>query len=178
MLADKYLPEFNFSEHHERAVNCKIEKVWPIVSNLDFSGSWIIRSLFALRGMPAHMMTMKGLDDARFTCLEKTESFEVAIGLIGQFWRSSGNLKKFKPNEFIGFNESGYCKAVWCFNLIETNATTTMVQTNTRIYCADEKSFKKFSRYWLFVRPFSGLIRSEILRGIKNKAEYSAVEFS
>ncbi|MCW5912062.1 MAG: hypothetical protein KIT62_13390 [Cyclobacteriaceae bacterium] len=170
MLTDKYLPEFHFSEHHERLVSCAIEKVGPAVTGLNFSGSWIIRVLFALRGMPARMMTLKGLDNSRFIILEKSPH-ELAIGLIGQFWRPSGNLQKFNPDEFISFKENGFCKAVWTFNVLATKPNTTLVQTDTRIYCTDAKALKKFSRYRLFIRPFSGLVRMEILRGIKKKAE-------
>lgn len=71
MLPDKYLPTYQFSEHHERLINTGPEKIWPLLAQMDFSGSWIIRALFALRGMPARMMTLEGLDRARFICLEK-----------------------------------------------------------------------------------------------------------
>ncbi|MBN8576972.1 MAG: hypothetical protein J0L66_08495 [Cytophagales bacterium] len=171
-LADIYLPEFHFSEHHECVVNCASEKIAPLVVELDFSGSWIIRALFALRGMPAHTMTLKGLDSSRFITLTKNPH-ELALGLIGQFWRPSGNLQQFTPVAFKPFQESGFCKAIWTFTLTEINANTTRVQTDTRIYCTDKESLRKFSRYWFLIRPFSGLIRIEILRSIKSKAEQS-----
>lgn len=173
MLQDKYLPTYQFSEHHARVIKSGQEKIWPLVAQMDFSGSWIIRMLFALRGMPARMMTLEGLDRARFICLEKKEHDEIAIGLIGQFWRPNGNLQKFIPAEFTPFHERGFCKAVWTFRLVSQGPATTLLETETRIFCTDQKALTKFSRYWLFIKPFSGLIRNEILRGIKNKAEQS-----
>lgn len=170
MLQDKYLPTYHFSEHHARVIKSGPDKIWPLIAQMDFSGSWIIRLLFALRGMPARMMTLEGLDRGRFICLEKKEPEEIAIGLIGQFWRPHGNLQKFQPEQFVSFDQRGFCKGLWSFRLVIKDAHTTVLETETRVFCTDEKARKKFSRYWFFIRPFSGLIRYEILRGIKNKA--------
>jgi hypothetical protein len=35
--------------------------------------------------------------------------------------------------------------------------------------CLDESSRRRFRRYWLFIRPFSGLIRMEMLRVIRQQ---------
>jgi len=99
------------------------------------------------------------------------EPEEVAIGLIGQFWRPNGNLQKFTLEEFEHFKERGFCKGLWTFRLVKKGEGATLLETETRVFCTDKKSLSKFSRYWLFIKPFSGLIRNEILRGIKNKAE-------
>jgi hypothetical protein len=43
--------------------------------------------------------------------------------------------------------------------------------TETRIKCLDNESRRSFGFYWMFIQPFSGLIRMEMLRAIKRKAE-------
>jgi len=50
----------------------------------------------------------------------------------------------------------------------------TRLTTETRIKCLDEDSRSRFGWYWAFIRPFSGLIRMEMLRAIKRKAETAA----
>ena len=40
--------------------------------------------------------------------------------------------------------------------------------------CLDPASRRAFGIYWLFVRPFSGLVRREVLRVVKRAAEESA----
>jgi hypothetical protein len=73
--------------------------------------------------------------------------------------------------EFISFNEPEFLKATWNFELTAQTDGKTMLETETRIRCLDEKAYKKFARYWFFIRPFSGLIRKEILRTVRRKAE-------
>jgi hypothetical protein len=43
--------------------------------------------------------------------------------------------------------------------------------TETRVWAADPSSRRRFRRYWLVIRPCSGLIRRVWLRAIKRRAE-------
>ena len=171
MLQDKYLPQYHFTEYHSILISKSPEDIYPLADELDFRDSLIIRCLFALRGMPSRMMNKKGLEHDRFVELEQIKNKEIIIGLIGQFWRPSGNLQQFHPHEFASFNKTGFAKASWNFKLIEESERSTKLETETRIYCTDEPTRNKFSRYWFFIRPFSGIIRKEILKSIKKKAE-------
>jgi hypothetical protein len=169
-LHDTYLPQYHFRERHAITVRTRAERIYPIIRNFDFSGSWLISILFMLRGLPAKMARMEGVQKERFVLLQEHVGTEIIIGLIGQFWKPNGNLKIFSPAEFASINEPGQAKATWNFRLIP-QADTTIVETETRIRCADDAAFKKFSRYWFLIRPFSGLIRREMLRAIKKSAE-------
>jgi hypothetical protein len=55
--------------------------------------------------------------------------------------------------------------------LIPQSETLTILETETRIQCLDKNALKKFSWYWFFIRPFSGMIRLQILKSIKRSAE-------
>jgi hypothetical protein len=57
----------------------------------------------------------------------------------------------------------------WNFSFQEISPGQTRVGTETRIYCPTKKAKRKFSVYWFFVKPFSGLIRKELLRMIDKK---------
>ncbi len=61
--------------------------------------------------------------------------------------------------------------AVWNFTVQEAAANRTTLSTETRITCGDETSRLKFRAYWLFVRPFSGLIRLVMLRAVRHACE-------
>lgn len=170
MLQEKYLPNAHFEEVHTIVINTAPERVWRIISNLDFSHSRLIRFLFALRGMPARMMTLEQLQRSGFIRLEEHENRELIIGLIGQFWKPTGNLQKFDADEFRSWVRKDFAKATWSFK-ITPERNLCIVETETRIHCVDEKSRSRFARYWFFIRPFSGVIRRAILRSIKREAE-------
>ena len=169
MLQNKYLPSPHFSEVHRIEIRQSTEKIWRLVDHLDFSGSRVIRFLFALRGMPARMMNLGGLEKGRFKLLESGPN-ELIIGLIGQFWKPNGNLQNFAPSEFTEYNNPGFTKATWSFTLTG-DPRLSVLETETRIYCTDEKARQRFRRYWFIIKPFSGIIRMEILKGIRTKAE-------
>lgn len=173
MLQNKYLPEFHFDEQHSIVIHAPADRIFPCLENIDFSGSRIVRILFWLRGLPEAMLTTAGLEHHRFYVLERVVNEEIIIGLIGQFWRPSGNLQVFKPYEFVPFDSPGFAKATWNFR-IEAMAEGSRLETVTRVYCTDNSTRRKFSPYWWVVKPFSGWIRMEILKAIKRKAEHGS----
>ena len=171
MLHEKYLPVYDFNEKHGILIQQPPEKIYGYVDDLDFSESLAIRLLFFLRGMSRTMMNKQGFTHGKFVEIEQIVNREIIIGLIGQFWKPSGNLQNFKPHEFTAFNKTGFLKSTWNFELIPQGPATTLLTTETRIQCLGPEARKKFSRYWFFIQPFSGLIRKEILKAIKKKAE-------
>lgn len=48
---------------------------------------------------------------------------------------------------------------------------TTKLRTETRVLCADVATRRQFCSYWMRIRPFSGLIRQEMLAAVRNTAE-------
>ena len=171
MLADKYLPNFHFSAAHQILIHAPTERIWPLLDNLEYGDSSVIRLLCALRGMPRRSTNTEGLLQTRFVRLGQVEGKEMLMGLIGRFWRPLGDLITFKQEEFSAFEQSGYAKATWSFDLVDAGGGFTCVNTETRILCTDEGSRKNFTRYWFFVKPFSGIVRKEILKQLKRKAE-------
>jgi hypothetical protein len=59
------------------------------------------------------------------------------------------------------------------YHLFNRDLGTTRLATETRVLCLDDESRRRFRLYWLFIGPFSGLIRRKILRSIKHEAERS-----
>jgi hypothetical protein len=172
VLHDKYLPEFHFNEKHSILISASPTKISSLMTDFDASESWIIRMLLALRGIPAG--TSKGMEGWKkmgFVVLEHQADNEIILGLIGQFWKISGKIQRCTAEEFASFDNPEFAKATWNFVVTSQNENQVLLETETRIYCADEKARKKFKRYWFFIQPFSGLIRMQMLKIIKRKAE-------
>lgn len=170
MLIDEFLPEHDFIETHGITIRAAKAEVYRVVNEVDFSESLIIRWLFRLRGMCAENLTLRALKKFRFETLGESLDKEMVIGLVGRFWTLGGGLQKTDAESFRRFDKAGYAKAVWNFSLVEDGEKTRMT-TQTRIKCLDAESRRSFGRYWMFIQPFSGLIRTEMLKTIKRKAE-------
>lgn len=170
MLIDEFLPEHDFIETHDILIHAGAADIYRVANEIDFSESLIIRWLFRLRGMTTENLTLRGLRKSRFETLGETLNKEMVLGLVGRFWTIGGGLKKIDAESFKKFDKAGYAKAVWNFSL-RPDGENTRLTTETRIKCLDDDSRRSFGFYWMFVQPFSGLIRIEILKAIKRKAE-------
>ena len=180
-LIDQYLPDYDFAEVHEIQVQASTEVTYQKVLDLDLSRSKIIRSLFKLRELPALFsskkryqerlgLTFEGLEKSGFILLGKNPGEEILLGLVGRFWTPSGSIRRLGVDGFRKFAEPGFAKTVWNFYFSEKENQTAL-STETRIVCLDDRSRRKFRMYWTFVRPFSGLVRIEVLKAIKKTAE-------
>lgn len=181
MLIDDYMPEAQFAERYAVRVAAPPERAWGAVRALDMGGSPLIRGLFALRSLPAFLAgrrrsgnelgtSMDALLRGGFVLLAEHAPREIVLGLAGRFWTPTGGITRVEPAEFRGFARPGLALAAWNFTILPT-AGGSLVATETRVRCTDRASLRSFRRYWRVVRPFSGLIRREALRGIRRAAE-------
>jgi hypothetical protein len=182
MLIDDFLPAYDVSEYHEIDIRAPRQRVYEAVSNLNMSRSKIVRLLLALRGMPALLrrtnhsakepgFNLAGLLRSGFVLLGKEPQKELLLGLVGKFWKPIGKIQKIRADEFQTFNEKGFAKATWNFAIDEKSPDKIRLSTETRVLCLDDASRWRFRFYWTFIRPFSGLIRMEMLRAIRKEAE-------
>ena len=170
MLIDEFLPEYDFVESHSIAINAGPGEVYAAANDTDFSESFIVRWLLRLRGMSGEAVSLRNLEYSKFKILGSVVNKELLIGLAGRFWIPWGDLQAVDASNFREFEKPGYAKAVWNFSL-EGSSTKTDLTTETRIRCLDSGSRRNFGFYWTFIQPFSGLIRMEMLKMIKQKAE-------
>ena len=148
-LIDKYLPGYTFNEVHKKLVNATCKKCFVAAKDLDLSRSFITKILMKLRGLPAHDLSLQGfLKNICFKYVEEDLYTEFVIDA------SQPGLKIF-----------------WNFYFKKVSENKTLLSTETRILCLSQKSKLRFSIYWFFVKPFSGIIRFEMLRLIKKNAE-------
>jgi hypothetical protein len=170
MLIDDFMPKYDFSETHDITIRARAERVYNALNEANLCESPIIRWLFFLRGLPSRKTTLRDMRQMRFEMLGESLNREILLGLAGQFWTIRGNLQKINRENFKEFHEEGFAKAVWDFSLEEASGETKLT-TKTRIECLDANSRKSFGFYWTFIQPFSGLIRKEMLKTVKRKAE-------
>lgn len=147
-LLNKFIPRFTYNEIHEIIVDCDQKKAFLITKNLDISPSIVTRLLLRLRGLPTHDLSLQGfIKNVCFIYLEEDPYSEFII-----------DASQKKVSIF------------WNFYFEPLPGDRTRISTETRILCLTKKSKIFFSLYWFFVKPFSGLIRKEMLRLIKKKA--------
>ncbi len=182
MLMDAFLPEFEEAKRYSIHINASPEVVFEAIKRTDFLNSKIIWFLFSIRSIPsivtgkfkfhtAEPVTIQSMEKSGFVFLGETPNEELVIGVVGPFWKLTGNIcKDVSSDSFLAFNRPGNAKAVWNF-MVKNNSSGTELSTETRIHCLDKKSLQSFKRYWFFVGYFSGVIRNVMLKMIKRSVE-------
>ena len=177
-ILESNLPHYDFVERHQRLIPATATHVWRAIQTAQIPGSAITRGAVALRMLPARLSGRtvrkpEALYDLRgmksFLRLGERVERELVLGMVGQFWRLRGGLKIIGPETFAEFDDPNYAKLAWGFAL-EATGSSTILKTETRVQCLSAESKAKFRRYWVIIRPVSGLIRSQILAGIRRAA--------
>jgi hypothetical protein len=174
---DAWLPAFEFSERHQLEIRAEPTKIDRALREVSIAEMPIARALVWLRrlGRPTSGARRPFLDEAlhRAVLLEDASGEGVVLGLKGQFWRLRGGPDVPRPrtaDEFLAYDRADVCKAVFDFRITELGAGHCRLTTETRVHAADPAALRAFRRYWLVVRPFSGLIRILFLREIRRQA--------
>jgi hypothetical protein len=171
MLIDQFLPTYDINAEYQIDIHAPIERVYSAARYLNMSDSWIVRWLYRLRGLPKYNLTLDGMLKWGFVLLADQPSQEIVFGLIGRFWTHSAQIQSVTVDTFVEFQQQGYAKTVANIAFIPQDVGIVRVTTETRVYCPDDTSRRNFRLYWLLIGPFSGIIRKEWLRLIKQHAE-------
>lgn len=174
MRLDAHLPSWDFREKHELEIRSSPEHIYHVLGTVDFNQSWVIRVLFALRGMAflfrksqERRLTLARITSNGFVLLDEDPPVEVVIGLVGRFWKWSGKIMPISPEEYPAFERAGFAKVAWNFLIRTVEDGRSVLSTETRIRCLDDASHRRFRRYWRLIRPFSGWIRKEMLKLVR-----------
>lgn len=160
-LLSELLPEYDFRERHSIEIDAPPTDVMQAVKAVTIEEMPIVRSLFRLRGLPTkgEVLELEG-----FAPLGEEADREIVVGGVGQPWRATGGMRR--GVDFRSFVEPGYAKMAMSFRV---DGGT--LSTETRVLLTDAGARRKFRRYWLAIRPFSGVIRRLWLRAAKRRAE-------
>jgi hypothetical protein len=172
---DDFLPEYEFSERHSLAIDAPADRIDLAFRSISVADILAARALWWLRrlGRPygdASKPFVGG--ELPGIVLEDVAGEGVVLGLSGQFWRLRGRRDSDRPTTadgFLAYARPDTCKAVIDFRIGDGS-----LSTETRVHVADPVAQRKFRRYWLVIRPFSGLIRILLLRAARKRAEARA----
>ena len=170
---DDYLPAYEFSERHWVAIDAPAARIDAAFRQVSIADLPLARALWWVRrlGRP-YGDTAKPFIGGELpgVVLEDVREEGIVLGLTGQFWRLLGGQRDSSApttaEEFRAYARPDVCKAVIDFRVGERS-----LSTETRVHVADAVSRRRFRRYWLVVRPFSGLIRILLLRAARTRAE-------
>jgi len=189
LLLDDYLPEFDVRTIYATRVAASPARVYACLwaANFDYWG--VTRVLYAIRTLPSfptrpretwrrfrdellqQRFTLDGMLSEGFTLLEERPGEELVLGTVGRFWRARGELCTTSPVGFRAPAPSGTAKAAWNFEVSIRADGATELRTETRVLCADDATRRRFRVYWMLIRPFSGLIRQEMLAAVRSASE-------
>jgi hypothetical protein len=170
-LLDDVLPKFDISATYSIRIRATPQRIYNILQQGVPTGA-ITKILMALRGLPriARRQKPSPPEDA-FYRLMQLKDREIVIGIVGQFWKPvSCPVPIHSLDEFLAFDQSGFSKAALNLRIIPLKAGECRVTTETRVVSYG-RAKTEFKAYWQVIAPFSGMIRREILRKIKKKAE-------
>lgn len=171
MLIDEFLPRYDVDARYQINVLASFSEAYSAARSLDMCNSKIVRWLYRFRGLPQSDFTLDGMLKWGFVLLADRPSQELVFGLIGRFWTPTPKIQRINADAFTAFNKPGFAKAVGNIAFIAQRDGSVRVTTETRVHCLDHASRQRFFMYWLLISPFSGIIRKEWLRLIKQKAE-------
>ena len=179
-LIDRYLPRYQFHEHHSRPLAATPARAMAAVQAYRPEQDPFFRCAIALRELPVRAFNQPargrptrppfGLDD--FTLLDRDGDRELAYGLIGRFWRAGYDLIPCADGPaFLACQDSGAARLVINFAIAPQPDGQLLLSTETRVYCPDRASLLRFAPYWALIRPVSGWIRRRMLAGIAQDAQ-------
>jgi hypothetical protein len=179
---DKFLPRYDVRDRHSIVIDASPETVLAEVLRMTAREVPVMVALMAIRLLPELLRGRRvlGLDDrpivqqmerARFVRLAATDD-ELVLGVVGRFWRPSGDRRRISAEDFARFDEPGWAKAAVNFRAVP-DRDHTRLSTETRVLACDAWARRRFGCYWRLIYPGSAAIRIAWLRAIRGRAERS-----
>ena len=168
--------------------------VWKALQALRFDDLRVTKLLIGIRSLPGVALgkgplrrrgggtrtspLMEAINSSRFIILHSEPDRILTLGIVGQFWRlTGGNDAAVKdPATFVDFDEPVFVKSAIDFVLVP-HGSGTRLTTNTCNRATDESTARSFRNYWRVIGPGSKLIRLDMLRAVRRRAE-SIIETS
>lgn len=171
-LLDWFMPRWTFSHRYAIVVDsADIGAVYDSARRINLAQSPYIPLLLKLRGLPADRLESRAFSAAMgWTELAEKPGDEFVIG----YWRSHRTERVASLDQFLHHTPGATQKVAFNFRFRRIGPGQVEVETETRVLCIGRRSTWTFSLYWLAIKPFSALIRKEILKIIKRDAEKQA----
>ena len=172
MLVDEFLPVYDISDSVATVVRADVATTWEALMEVDLIDVGrqrpLIGALGALRTLPDVVSSLlhgepppqaparMRLRDAAtvppeqggWVLLGERPHDEIALGLVGKFWRPVIQYVKVGREAFRDFAEPGYAKTVYSLSVRRLDERRTLLSGVMRTATTDEQARKWFARYW------------------------------
>jgi len=198
MLIDECLPVYDVSDAVATVVDADPATTWDALMNADLIEVGrrrpLVAALGALRAMPdvldhllhgerlptppAHLrlrdLTSLPLATGGWVLLGERVNDEIALGLVGKFWRPVIEFASVSAAEFSDFAEPGFAKTIYSLSVRPVGAQTLLTGT-MRTATTDAAARRWFRRYWtLGVGSGAHVLVNGLLDVTRDAAEASA----
>jgi hypothetical protein len=174
VLADDFLPLFDVSDELAIVVAADTATTWEALLAVDLIEVGrrrpLVGVLGALRVLPeiaAHVLqgerppaaperltlrdtTSLPADAGGWVLLGELPGEELALGLVGKFWRPVIEYAQVDADGFTKFARPGYAKTVYALGTRTLAPGQTLLWAVTRTATTDEHARRWFRRYWTF----------------------------
>jgi hypothetical protein len=172
-LLDSLLPDWDVHDVHGIDVAAPPERTWAALEQVTVRELPLTRVLMALRGLGRRTSSPDRtfIEAASFLVPLAEAPGERVAGLVSQPWRlRPEHVAIAGAEDFSGFRAPGWVRVATGFRVV-ASAGGSRLTTETRIQGTDERSRRRFARYWRIVGRGSALIRRDVLRAAKRRAE-------
>ncbi len=174
MLVDDFLPVYDVSDSVATLVDADVDATWNALMDVDLIDVGrkrpLVGMLGALRmlpdivahllhgerppGPPAHLRLRDTatlpIDQGRWVLLGERPREEIALGLVGKFWRPIIEYADVPAERFRDFAEPGYAKTIYSLSVRGVDDRRTLLAGVMRTATTDENARRWFRRYWTF----------------------------
>jgi hypothetical protein len=198
-LIDDFMPVYDVSDSVATVVEADPDIAWAALMDVDLielgRREPVVGVLGALRALPEFASyVLHGLrppaapDQLRLRELAELPAAgggwallghrppeELALGLVGRFWRPVISYAEVAPEQFRDFSEPGYAKTIYSLSAEPLAGGRTLLSGTMRTATTDEHAQRWFRRYWtLGVGSGAHLLVSGLLDRAREIAEQRA----
>ncbi len=177
-LIEELLPNPDIRMRHRRRIGAPAAAVFAALRTTDLAGSGLVKLLFAVRTLraPSGPLTLDRVTQAGFKLVGERPGEEIVLGVVGKFWKPSGERRPADREQFRLGAPTGEVLVAWNFEVTpgeggrgeggSGKGEGASLSTETRIKAGDQSTLRTFKRYWRIVHPGSALIRRAMLRAV------------
>lgn len=203
MLAEELLPVFDVSDELAVVVDAPAALVWQALTETDLIALGrdhpIIGMLGALRAMPElfshalhgepsprppERLTLRDLTElpisgGGWVLLGERPGEELALGLVGKFWKPIIEYAAVDAREFTSFSEPGWAKTVYALAVLPLDDGRTLLRAAMRTATTDAHARRWFRRYWMLgVGSGAHALVHGLIQAVREDAEHRYEERS
>ena len=196
MLIDDFMPVYDVSDSVAIVVHADLATTWQALLQVDLIEVGrkrpLVGALGALRllpeivthwmhgeSLPAQPVSLRLRDlpslpaaKGGWTLLGERPQEEIALGLVGKFWRPVIEYVDVAANGFKAFHEPGYAKTVYSLSVRHLEEHQTLLAGAMRTQTTDDNARTWFQRYWTFgVGSGAHVLVNGLLEVTREKAE-------